>query len=218
MLYSKAAFAARTGWRFSHQISVASQPGIRRVACERELKKLLADMPFRFASIDSIKRMKGPEALQAMEDFAAHTRLRGGSDDDARYLDRIVEMFSEQNYVICFGRYVHISMPHAFHALLTCDDGERIERLALDRKVSRNLMEIRLRREEAASRALQERLYPGSSWSESDFDLVLPTTGLSPKRVAELILDRHAAWLAAQDPETIARGAKHIYAPVMQAI
>ena len=130
-----------------------------------------------------------------IEAFATYNREHPEARHDVE-CDMMISKFAEHDYVICEGRLPHAFMPCAFHVLLVCDIEVRANRRQGDfPNLSKGATHTSILKRDDDDEARYGKLYPGTNWPQTDFDLVVDTAAHSKRGVSYLVLDGHCAWL-----------------------
>ena len=181
---------------FAHSISVTSLTGTGSSTTLKVIKNKLNNSMYRYVSGGAIMRSFAAERGCSIEEMATFNLEHPEAGYDMR-LDKMIETFSLQDYVIAEARLAHVFSPYSFHVLLTCDLEIRATRRSKDAEfVDKGLDVVRAEivKRDLDDNARYEKLYPGCIWEESEFDLVVDTGKLNPEQILELIFNSHEAW------------------------
>ena len=190
--YSKYAQLPKT--YFTHQIAISGATGVGTSTTVKNLKDRLDDPRWKSVSAGAIMRGFARERGIAIEELAKYNRVHPEAGYDRR-CDDATRAEGLDDYRILEGRLAHVFAPKAFHVLLKCPgDVRALRRYGDDVYVSVNDGKKLINDRDTADNKRYAKLYPGCLWPESDFDLVLDTSKLSPGDVVQKILTAHKKW------------------------
>ena len=87
-------------------------------------------------------------------------------------------------------------MPCAYHVLLVCDIEVRAYRRQRDfPNLTMAAIHTSILKRDDDDEARYGKLYPGTNWPQTDFDLVVDTSAHNKHVVASLVLEGHERWL-----------------------
>ena len=113
--------------------------------------------------------------------FEQECWYRGNSD---------LEAIGRLNHNWIAGQMAHVFAPRGFHVKLIRPVEKRVEEMLLQ---GRDITAAQLEREDADLAARFEERFPGCSWVDEDFDLVLDM-GMPINTVVEAIVLKHYEW------------------------
>lgn len=183
---------------FSGQIAITAKTGDGSSTLIENLKGLMRDMPYRWVSGGALMRAQAAgHNNMAIEGWAAHCRKHPEEGHDRR-LDQMIRILAEHNWVICEGRLPQVFMPRAFKVRYWCAHNERIHRRVKQNegRLSYAKVEADIVDRDNNDDVRYEILYPGCLWPNSDYDLFVDNTKITPKEAAERIVNEHRKWLA----------------------
>lgn len=189
--YSKAAI--RPIAFLSHVITITSETGVGSSTTLKKLREHYGPVLWRYISGGSIMRARARERGMTIDEFAAFNREHPEAGYDLR-CDQDIREYGKQNHTILEGRLTHAFVPHGMHVLLKCPVAVRAERRQADEGGLLATHVSRIEQRDRDDRERYQHLYPGCLWSETEFDLELNTSILSPADVVQRIVDFHVNW------------------------
>lgn len=193
--YSRA--SVRNGFYLDRQFFITASPGAGKTTLAQGIATAFTPN-LEHISAGKIMRTRATALAMSVDQFAAHMRMHPDAGHD-NWIDREIAEASIRNGIVFDSHLAPIFAPHTFGIKLVCPLKVRAQRRAKSCGADPEIVAQELDERERNDDTRYASLYPGSSWPDKDFDLVIDTSLNDEAACLGLVLATHAQWLLANE-------------------